>query len=219
MIAVLETSPGVFALATGMITRLDGEFRDHLEVILHESWTAAERAAYGVFLAAPADPVPAGKRIISSNFQRLADGTVKQVHVLEDLSLAAAKGAKVEAVKARAGATFANGYRPTTGPLAGHVLQVDTASQIRLDQSLSLYKRQIETGKGAELGARFRTLANVNVSVSYADGYAAIVDGMGGWGKRVIHKTWDLVDQIVAPTIDTKAKLDAIDINTGWPSE
>lgn len=46
------------------------------------------RAAFGVFLAAPADPVPRGKRIVSSGFQRLADGTVKQAHVLEDIPLA-----------------------------------------------------------------------------------------------------------------------------------
>ncbi len=53
--------------------------------------------------------------------------------------------------------------------------------------------------------------------MSYTDGYAVLVDGIGGWGKRITHKAWDLTNQII--TAADKPTLDAIDIDTGWPTE
>lgn len=131
--------------------------------------------------------------------------------------LASAKGAKLEELKARATAALTF-YAPTTGPLAGHAIQTGRAEdQLRLDQSLSIYRRKIETGEGAEVKARFRTAVNEDVLVSYEQGYAVITDGIGDWGKRITHKAWDLTNAILAAT--TKAKLEAIDIESGWPTE
>lgn len=131
--------------------------------------------------------------------------------------LAAAKRDKLELLKRNAAQALAL-YRPTTGSLAGHVIQTGRIEdQVRLDQSLSIYRREIEKGNGAVVGARFRTLANTDVLVSYQQGYEIIADGIGGWGKRITHRAWDQGGEIVKAS--DKATLDAIDVNTGWPSE
>lgn len=64
MIPVLETSPDVFERLTGnpILNSLDGNRRAPLQVILHASWTPAERAEFGVFLADPF-VVPGGEQI------------------------------------------------------------------------------------------------------------------------------------------------------------
>ncbi len=144
-------------------------------------------------------------------------GGVLVEEIIFPFDLATAKAAKLAALKQRAAEALAL-YKPTTGPLAGHVIQTGRIEdQVRLDQSLSIYRRKIENQEGALVEARFRTAANADKIISYADGYAVLVDGIGGWGKRITHKAWDLTNQIAAAA--DKATLDAIDIDTGWPSE
>jgi hypothetical protein len=62
MIPVLESSRGVFARIGGnpTLTSLDGEVRAPLATILHASWSDADRAKFGIFLATPFN-APAGK--------------------------------------------------------------------------------------------------------------------------------------------------------------
>lgn len=84
MIPVLESAPDDFGpLPDGDLTSLDGERRAPPSVILHESWTADERAAFGVFLATPAPPPPAGKIIVLVRYERV-DGDVVQLLDLAD---------------------------------------------------------------------------------------------------------------------------------------
>lgn len=130
------------------------------------------------------------------------------------------KPAKLAAIAAQASKAM-EFYKPTTGPLAGLVIQTGRPQdQIALDQSLSIYRRQVDNLAGELIGARFRTLDNKDKVVSYKVGYEILVDQIGGsWGKGIKHKAWDLVNQVLDPLLDTKAKLDAIDIVTGWPTE
>lgn len=82
MIPVQETSPGVFQPITeDTLTSRDGKSRHPVAAILHESWSAEDRANYGVYLAQPAT-VPAGKRVVATSFERV-DGIVTQVLTLE----------------------------------------------------------------------------------------------------------------------------------------
>jgi len=64
------------------LTSLDGERVAPVGVVLHESWTAAERAEFGVYMARAAE-VPDGKVVTSSRFE-MVDGGVVQVVELED---------------------------------------------------------------------------------------------------------------------------------------
>lgn len=54
------------------------------------------------------------------------------------LALSLAPSSASRAVDGMTFRTFGIGYKPTTGALAGHTLQADVQSQIRLDHSLSL---------------------------------------------------------------------------------
>jgi hypothetical protein len=85
MIAVIETENG-FELIGGNPTldSLDGEQRAPLAVILHPSWTAEQRAKFGVYVVAPAE-IPAGKVAVGMpRYERDRSGAVRQVRDLED---------------------------------------------------------------------------------------------------------------------------------------
>lgn len=152
----------------------------------------------------------------------IIDGVLKTVPN-PPFDLSAAKTAKATALKQRAAEALML-YKPTlTGPaaglpLAGHVIQTGRIEdQVRLGQSKDIYKDEIEALNGAIVGARFRTLANLDVMLTYQAGYDVLVKGVGGWGKRITHRAWDLTNQIMAAT--TKTALDAIDVEAGWPTE
>lgn len=86
MIPVRETKPGQFERITGNPTlkSLDGTRKAPLRTILHESWSAEERAAFGVYLVEPAT-IPQGKRAISDRRIERINGEVVEVMDLEDI--------------------------------------------------------------------------------------------------------------------------------------
>jgi hypothetical protein len=67
MIPVRETKPGVFERITGnpVLLSRDGRRKAPLRTILALSWTAEERAKFGVYLAVPCT-VPDGKIAVGS---------------------------------------------------------------------------------------------------------------------------------------------------------
>jgi hypothetical protein len=80
MIAVLETSPGVFTTSIpDPLERLSDGARSPLAVVL--SLPEEDRAAYSVCMAEPA-VVPEGHRVVSSDYERV-DGVVRQTVVTE----------------------------------------------------------------------------------------------------------------------------------------
>ncbi len=126
------------------------------------------------------------------------------------------KALKNAAVTAKREAVFAAGFSPSTGPLAGHTLQVrNEADKINWLTSATSYGAAVAAGAGGVSGATFRTMDNVTVTVTYAQGYQVIVQQMAAWGQAIMARSWALKDQIDA-TVD-QAELDAIDIETGWP--
>jgi hypothetical protein len=85
MITVREKAPGVFEQITGNPTldSLDGEIRAPLSTVMHPSWSAEERAAFGIYLVEPFK-TPAGKRTAGgARFERV-DGKVVQAFDVED---------------------------------------------------------------------------------------------------------------------------------------
>lgn len=85
MIIMKETREG-FERLTGnpTLTSLDGERRAPLRVILHPSWTDAERAEFGVFEVQPA-AIPEGKRVVGEPRYEKRRDAVAQVVDLEDI--------------------------------------------------------------------------------------------------------------------------------------
>lgn len=80
-IPVIEQSDGSFAIIdVEQLTSLNGERVTPLAVLLHESWTAADRAEFGVYLAIEAE-VPPGKVRVSSGFERQGDQVLQVVEV------------------------------------------------------------------------------------------------------------------------------------------
>lgn len=127
-----------------------------------------------------------------------------------------AKDVKNAAVTAHREAVFAAGFTPTTGPLAGHTLQVrNEADRINWLTSATSYGAAIAAGAGNVVGATFRTADNETVQVTYAQGYQVIVQQMAAWGRAIMARSWALKDLIDAA--ETDEELAAINIETGWP--
>lgn len=77
MITVVEGPAHVFEEAVaGDVTSLDGQRRAPLDVILHESWTADERAAFGIYLVRPA-AVPPGKVVTAVRYARTGNEVIQ----------------------------------------------------------------------------------------------------------------------------------------------
>ena len=126
------------------------------------------------------------------------------------------KALKNAAVTAKREEVFAAGFSPSTGPLAGHTLQVrNDADKINWLTSATSYSAAVSAGAGAVMGATFRTMANETVVVTYAQGLTVIVQQMAAWGQSIMARSWALKDEIDAAA--DQAELDAIDIEIGWP--
>lgn len=85
MIPVRETSPGVFEPVEGnpVLFSLDGKVQAPLQTIMAPSWSAEDRAAFGVY-AVELAPVPEGKQSVSHTYAKQGDGVV-MVRTLEDI--------------------------------------------------------------------------------------------------------------------------------------
>lgn len=86
MTSVRETKPGQFERITGNPTlkSLDGTRKAPLRTIQHPSWSAEERAAFGVYVVEPAS-VPEGKRAVGAPRYERKGSAVVEVRNLEDL--------------------------------------------------------------------------------------------------------------------------------------
>ncbi len=83
-IPVLEGPEGVFQPVTaGQLTSLDGKCIAPIAVVLHDSWSAEDRAKFGVHFALSAE-VPAGQVVTERSFQRVA-GVVREVVVTQPI--------------------------------------------------------------------------------------------------------------------------------------
>jgi hypothetical protein len=107
MTAVRETKAGAFEPIAGnpTLTSLDGEVRAPLATILHESWTAEDRAKFGVHVVEPCR-IPDGKRPVGSPIYEKRDGAVVEVREFEDIPAPQPSRyelllARVEALEAR----------------------------------------------------------------------------------------------------------------------
>lgn len=72
----------------------------------------------------------------------------------------------------------------------------------------------VAMGAGAVEDASFRTADNSTITLSYADGLAALL-AMAAWGKAVMGRSWALKDAVAVA--EDMAALAAIDIGAGWP--
>lgn len=86
MIPVIEVLPDQFVRATGnpKLLSKDGEVQATLLTVLHRSWSAEDRAKFGVYMAEPIT-VPDGKRIVGDTWFTMRDGMVREFATLEDI--------------------------------------------------------------------------------------------------------------------------------------
>jgi len=64
-----------------ILDSLDGEVRAPLQAILHETWTAQERARFGIYLVEPFE-APVGKMVIGEPIYRKEGDTVIETYVV-----------------------------------------------------------------------------------------------------------------------------------------
>lgn len=131
-----------------------------------------------------------------------------------EVPLATLKADKLAAIMGKLAERFVAGFQPSTGPLAGHTLQVRDADD-RLNWSISKarYQQAVDAEAGALPGATFRCVDNVTIGCTFAEGLATLEE-MEAWGWRGMARSWVLKDQVNAAA-DASA-LDAISIGTGW---
>ena len=132
-------------------------------------------------------------------------------------TLADTRAIKATAVNVRRDAILTGGYSHDFGGSIGiKVLQTATADDdtnwLTLQASCTA---AVLVGQGATVGAVIRTLDNVNIPLSYADGLQVML-AMSAWGAGVYAASWKLKDAIAAAT--DQPSLDAVDITAGWPA-
>lgn len=77
MITIKETERGCERIGGNpVLVSLDGERKAPLRVILHSSWTAKDRAAFGIYLAEPME-IPDGKRAVNRRFEKRGESVVE----------------------------------------------------------------------------------------------------------------------------------------------
>ena len=170
-------------------------------ITLRNPATGEQQAIEGAGYVTPIDETDA-----FYGWDKIADG-------LPIADLQVARRAQIDARLAEA---FAGGFTPSSGPLAGHTLQVrDNSDRTNWLTSQAAYSAEVAGGNGAAIEAMFRDAVNATVTVSYAEGLDALL-AMAAWGKALFEHSWSLKDQVAA-AVD-QAALDAIDIEAGWPS-
>ena len=127
------------------------------------------------------------------------------------------QAAKAAAVNTRRDVILTGGYSHDFGGSTGvKVLQTATADDdtnwLTLQASCTA---AVLVGQGATVGAIIRTLDNVNIPLSYADGLQVMLS-MSAWGASVYAASWKLKDAIAAAT--DQSSLDTVDITAGWPA-
>ena len=107
------------------------------------------------------------------------------------------------------------GYPVTSGPLAGHSLQVrdaeDKTNWLILQNSCIIAS---VAGQGSvTLPTPIRTTDNVNITVTVNEALF-VLQGMAAWGAAKLSHSWTLKDAVkVATTVEA---VQAIDIKAGW---
>lgn len=134
-----------------------------------------------------------------------------------DVALALAKRWRTAEVNALLSARFAFGF-PVSGTgtdMDGERLQVrNNEDRTNWLASESAYKDAVAAGMGAMTGALFRTAANNNFEMTFAQGLA-VLGGMRAWAFALMSASWTLKDAVKAAADMTE--LAAIDIEAGWP--
>lgn len=117
--------------------------------------------------------------------------------------------ARKQAINARLAEVFAAGFAPSHPAFAGERLQVrDSEDRTNWLTSQAAYAAAVAQGAGALQEATFRTMGNQTITVSYADGYAVLLE-MAAWGKAVMGNSWRLKDALEAG--------EPYDLDAGWP--
>ncbi len=119
-------------------------------------------------------------------------------------------------VNARLQQAFLVGFPPSLPAFTGKRLQVrDVEDRTNWLTSKSAYMDAIQAGHGAVVGASFRTMDNVTVTVSFTDGYSVLVE-MAQWGRSIMANSWALKDAYRA-ALEAGESTDGINIDAGWP--
>lgn len=156
---------------------------------------------------------PDGSLMLVESLDGHGDCTVLDANAA-DMTIADAKQMKCGEVEALLYAQFQAGFVPTTGPLAGHTLQVrDDTDRTNWLTSQAAYSAQVAAGNGAVMGANFRTAENATITCSFSDGLNALL-AMAAWGATLFGKSWKVKDAINALT--SVADVLAYDVASGW---
>jgi hypothetical protein len=175
-----------------------------------ESLTAEEREQFGVGVVTESQQ-PTDVIVTGAHVEETEAGELVLVWESEEMPLDQYKAMKTAEVVRLRDAAFHKGYLSPVGRLQVR----DEKDRTNWLTSAQSYGAAVMAGQGAAIGATFRNQDDVRTTISYAQGYQILVQGMAKWGEKIMGRAWDLKDAIEdAPN---KALVDAINLEEGWP--
>lgn len=173
----------------------------------------AEFDVYPLTLTEPPEASPFARVVPADPIE--VEGVWTQQWAVEPLPLEEAQAMLRARIDARRDQCFADGFTPSSGPLAGKTLQTrGVEDRTNWLTSQAAYSAAVVSGDGAVENAAFRTADNETIVLSYADGLGVLL-AMAGWGKAIMGNSWMLKDAVDAA--EDVATLEAIDTEAGWP--
>lgn len=203
MITVKQVAPGQFEPIAGdrTVESLDQGRRASLATILNPSWSAADRAAFGIFQV-DTEP-PAGARWTGG----FAESEGVPVAVFEPIPIGEARAARWQEVKTlRTAAEFGGCATPL-----GRV-QTDERSIAKINGLVTM--AMLAQAAAAPFAIDFTLEDNSVVTLDAADAIA-LGTAAGAFVAAVYARSFELRTAIDAAA--DSAALDAIDIEAGWP--
>jgi hypothetical protein len=127
------------------------------------------------------------------------------------------KGEVRALIDAKTQEVFSGGFTVPSGSLQGHNLQCrNETDRTNWLTSLSMYQVAMSLGQGDVVDAVFRTTANETITITYAEGFEAIL-GIAQWGRAVYARAWTLKDAVAAAEDGLALANVKTAIQFGWP--
>ncbi len=208
-------------VANGVATELapmapfrDAEGNWHPAEALTSVWSDAERAAIGVKTIVEPDPIPDGKRLVSSSVVLVGTIPTRQ-QVLEDVPLADLKAARVVEAEAEYQARLAVGYPTTLGGNAETLQLRNSEDRTNWLGLLVAAQAAVGAGQGAEdYPVAIRTTTNASYVVTNTAA-VTLMFNLLAWAGAMFAARSAIKDAVAAAA--DKAALDAIDVTAGYP--
>lgn len=179
-------------------------------------WSAGELGSVGIYPIAEGD-ISTGKQSKGSSLE-FANGVVTRVHQVENLPLGTLISTKSRDLSVKYNGVLQGGYVHDFGSEYGiqHMQTRNLEDTANLNAATTLSQTLVASGQGDVENLAYLRTAENNTIMLTPNELIVITAALAVWVGSVYVANWQFKDAIAAA--DTKTKLNAIDLGTGWPS-